>query len=203
MQYKSKKTDEIIEAEQFHVGFVSDKLRSYIIPNAGDKLGINLKGVCDKCSNPLWHHMYVKIPLPKEESVSKILCEGDYLCFIDGGYPWVIPEKTFNEQYEPYTPKDGNVNFDEAIKEYLPKNTHPLKNPDSSHYAMWHNGDGEAVEAIDLMEKMFAPEELLAWAKITALKYRLRIGKKDDIAKEMKKIETYEAYIAYLEGKPR
>ena len=65
---------------------------------------------------------------------------------------------------------------------------------------MWHDGlSGEAVEAIDLMEKMATKEELLTWAKLTILKYRLRIGKKDDIAKEMKKIETYEAYIVHLE----
>lgn len=79
---------------------------------------------------------------------------------------------------------------------------HPLKNPDSAHYAMWLDGlSGETVEAIDLVEKMATKEELLAWAKISLLYYRLRIGKKDDIVKEIKKIETFEAYVHYLENK--
>jgi hypothetical protein len=277
MQYKSKTMGEIIEAEQFCVGFVSDKFRSYTISNVGEALGINLREVCSKCGRPGWHHMYVNISPNNEETVGASMCEGDYLCFIDGGYPWVMSDKEFNEQYEPYgdsqsepqqkpipdptdnyvykelleaiesasadakitnlhvtinippEPKDEiqhgqctklskadieeqirsmwhegmrdpEINIDEAIKGYLPKNTHPLKNPDSSHYAMWHDGpSGEAVEAIDLMEKMATKEELLTWAKLTVLKYRLRIGKKDDIVKEMKKIETYEAYIVHLE----
>lgn len=80
------------------------------------------------------------------------------------------------------------------------KNTHPLKNPDSTHYAMWRDSvTNEEVEAIDLLEKMATKAELLAWAKISLLYYRLRIGKKDDIAKEMTKIKTYEAYIEQLE----
>jgi hypothetical protein len=39
------------------------------------------------------------------------------------------------------------------------------------------------------------------WAKITVMKYRLRIGNKDDVSKEAKKIETYEAYYRYLKAK--
>lgn len=69
---------------------------------------------------------------------------------------------------------------------------HPLKNPNSPHYHI--TGD----ESIHLMERMYSKRELLAWAKITAMKYRMRIGKKDAPEKEIEKISTYEAYYAYL-----
>jgi hypothetical protein len=74
------------------------------------------------------------------------------------------------------------------------KMKHPLLNPDSSHYSMV-----DGVEAIERMEGMYTQEEMKIWAKITAMKYRLRIGNKDDAVKEVKKIQTYEAYYAYLE----
>lgn len=72
---------------------------------------------------------------------------------------------------------------------------HPLLNPDSKHYSMV-----DGVEAIVRMEQMFSKDELMIWAKMTAMKYRLRVGRKDDAAKEVKKIETYEAYYRYLEN---
>jgi hypothetical protein len=69
---------------------------------------------------------------------------------------------------------------------------HPLINPDSTHYTIM--GDN----FIDIIERMFTREELMAWAKITVWKYRARIGNKDDIDKEIKKIKTYEDYYNYL-----
>ena len=71
--------------------------------------------------------------------------------------------------------------------------THPLLNPDSKHY---HMVDG--IEAVARLEQMYTSEELAIWAKITAMKYRLRIGNKDDVEKEATKISTYEAYYRYL-----
>lgn len=70
---------------------------------------------------------------------------------------------------------------------------HPLLNPDSKHYSMI-----DGVEAIERLEQMYTADELAIWADITAMKYRLRIGKKDDALKELKKIDTFEAYYAYL-----
>lgn len=70
---------------------------------------------------------------------------------------------------------------------------HPLLNPDSKHYSMI-----DGVEAIKRLEQMYTADELAIWANITAMKYRLRIGKKDDALKELKKIDTFEAYYAYL-----
>lgn len=73
---------------------------------------------------------------------------------------------------------------------------HPLLNPESSHYSMF-----DSVEAVERLEQMYTTEELMVWAKITGMKYRLRIGHKDDVTKEIKKIRTYEAYYKYLEEK--
>lgn len=57
--------------------------------------------------------------------------------------------------------------------------THPLLNDDSKHYSM-----ADGVEAIARLEKMYTQDELKIWAKVTAMKYRLRIGKKDEPQKD-------------------
>ena len=75
------------------------------------------------------------------------------------------------------------------VREY----THPLVNEESSHYAMV-----DGLQTIERFEQMYTKEELMAWAKISAMKYRMRIGRKDDPSKEVKKIKTYEDYYTYL-----
>ena len=55
------------------------------------------------------------------------------------------------------------------------------------------------VEPIKVMEKMFTKEELKGFIKGNILKYRLRVGHKDDIQKEMDKIRVYEQWLAKLE----
>ena len=58
----------------------------------------------------------------------------------------------------------------------------------------------DGVEAIVRMEEMYSTEDLMAWAKLTAMKYRLRITAKDAVESEAEKIRTYEAYYDYLRG---
>ena len=72
---------------------------------------------------------------------------------------------------------------------------HPLKNPNSSYYELW-----EDTEAIDVIDSCFDVDARLAWAKISLLSYQLRLGRKDgtDVASEMKKMQTFEAYIEWL-----
>jgi hypothetical protein len=70
---------------------------------------------------------------------------------------------------------------------------HPLINTSSRHYQLV-----DGTESILLMEQLFTIEELKAWAKITSYKYRFRVGKKDDDAKDIKKMKTYEAYYKAL-----
>lgn len=55
------------------------------------------------------------------------------------------------------------------------------------------------VEPIEVMEKMFTKEELKGFIKGNILKYRLRMGHKDDIQKEMDKIRVYEQWLEKLE----
>ena len=55
------------------------------------------------------------------------------------------------------------------------------------------------VEPIKVMEKLFTKEELKGFIKGNILKYRLRMGHKDDIQKEMDKIRVYEQWLAELE----
>jgi len=86
---------------------------------------------------------------------------------------------------------------DEVVDAALhPEPIHPLLNPNSSHYKMV-----DGTEAITHMEMMFSTVELMHWAKLNAMKYRLRIGNKDDVSKEALKIKTYEDYYTYLSNK--
>ena len=71
--------------------------------------------------------------------------------------------------------------------------TNPLLNPESTHYSMFDNKD-----AIEYLEALMSIDELKGWAKGNILKYRLRVGKKDDVLKEMYKIKTYEDYYKFL-----
>lgn len=73
---------------------------------------------------------------------------------------------------------------------------HPLLNPNSTHYQLW-----SGVESIELIESYLTVDELIGACKFNILKYRLRIGKKDDLEKDMTKIKTYEDYLAYLQAK--
>jgi len=69
----------------------------------------------------------------------------------------------------------------------------PLLNPDSKHYQMF-----DEKETIEHLEEMMTIDELKGWAKGNVFKYRLRIGHKDAIEKEMTKIKGYEEYYKFL-----
>ena len=91
--------------------------------------------------------------------------------------------------------ENGDVLSDDAIETFT-SNIHPLLNPESKHYNMF---DGK--EAIEILESIMTTVELKAWCRGNIYKYRLRLGNKDDVSKEIKKIQTYEAYYEYLENK--
>lgn len=101
---------------------------------------------------------------------------------------------------ERFIDDDGDVmpldvfDYIEILDEGDKEHTHPLVNPESKHYEMI--GGKQSVE---YMELMFTHEEMMSWAKVTAMKYRLRIGNKDEPSKEVEKIRGYEAYYKYLE----
>ncbi len=96
-----------------------------------------------------------------------------------------FPEEAEEPNYEEEFRFTGNVSVAPV---------HPLINPASRHYEMIDN-----VEAILRMEQMYSTQELMSWANISAMKYRLRIGHKDDVTKEASKIAGFEAYYKYLE----
>lgn len=102
---------------------------------------------------------------------------------------------------KPHGIEFGQREHEEAYEKTMeitrPECSHPLLNADSKHYEMVGG-----MEAIEIMESIFTVEELKAWAKLTAMKYRLRIGKKDDPTKEIKKIKTFEDYYQYLDNLP-
>ena len=84
----------------------------------------------------------------------------------------------------------------EEVSSETPQPRHPLLNAESSHYSMV-----DSVEAIERMEQMYTTAELMVWANLTAMKYRLRIGNKGSAESDAKKIMTYENYYAYLSEK--
>ena len=67
------------------------------------------------------------------------------------------------------------------------KNNNKAKNPNSKHYELW-----EDFEAIDVIKLVLTEEEYRGFLKGNILKYRLRVGKKDDVLKEIEKIKDYE-----------
>ena len=70
---------------------------------------------------------------------------------------------------------------------------HPLINPESAqHYEMF------GKQSIQMLESLYTIDELKIWAEISTMKYRLRIGKKDDPKSELAKIKTYEDYWQFL-----
>ena len=95
---------------------------------------------------------------------------------------------------------EHGVDFDsvcEACNAHGVHPAHPLKNPESTHYDIWRG-----LEAIEIVESVLSHEELVGWAKGNILKYRLRVSKKGDEKdwiSDLKKIKTYEKYLAYLE----
>ena len=74
--------------------------------------------------------------------------------------------------------------------------THPLINPDSAHY------DRGKYSAIETLEYLATVLEQIGWCKGNIFKYNYRVGHKGTPEQDMKKKETFEAYLALLESLP-
>lgn len=70
------------------------------------------------------------------------------------------------------------------------------KNPNSKHYELWHE-----MEAIDVIALTLTNEEYKGFLKGNILKYQLRLGKKDNVEKEMEKIKDYQRELNEILGK--
>lgn len=77
---------------------------------------------------------------------------------------------------------------DTAVKQDLVTDidNNKAKNPNSKHYELWEN-----FEAIDVIKLVLTDEEYKGFLKGNILKYQLRLGKKDEVSKEIEKIEDY------------
>ena len=116
------------------------------------------------------------------------------------GYTSVI--SSFLESGDILPVDDTELTYEEVLSAHIPdkniksKNEHPLLEPDNPHYNMV-----DGVESILRMEQMYSTKEMMTWTHITVMKYRLRIGAKDNVSKELGKIKAYEAYYKYLKAK--
>lgn len=59
------------------------------------------------------------------------------------------------------------------------------------------------LEPILVMQDMFTKEELIGFLKGNILKYRLRMGHKDTVQKEMDKIKRYEDWLSMVQAGKR
>lgn len=89
---------------------------------------------------------------------------------------------------------EHDISYYSECSECKSPSVHPLKNKASKHYELWND-----LEVIELIEKVLTKEELIGACKFNILKYRLRIGNKDDAVKELQKIKDYENYLSFLE----
>jgi len=129
--------------------------------------------------------MMCKVASCKNESIPDTRwCNLHYRETLDSHDYVKIEQNQFDEQFDEMCKKAS----DSTIRQ------HPFVGVEK-HYAMF-----DEVEAILRLEQMFAPEEMLIFAKITSFKYRLRIGAKDDPSKEIQKILNYEDYYGYLKS---
>lgn len=71
---------------------------------------------------------------------------------------------------------------------------HPLINPESSHY------DDEKKTAIEELEEQLNLVEMMGACRFNIFKYKYRQDKKGQKQADLKKIETYENYLKFLES---
>lgn len=102
---------------------------------------------------------------------------------IEGGFA----EYTDTDVWEKVTNNKG-IMLEPIPDEPIPDERNKVKNPNSTHYELW-NG----FEAIDVIKLSLTPEEYRGFLKGNILKYQLRLGKKDNVDKEIVKIKDYQS----------
>ena len=71
-----------------------------------------------------------------------------------------------------------------------------VKNPNAKHYELW-----EDYEAIDNIKNSLTKKEYIGYLKGNILKYQLRLGKKDNVDRELEKIQDYQNELNFLINK--
>lgn len=80
----------------------------------------------------------------------------------------------------------------EKVADYTKENI-SCKNEKSKHYEIWKD-----FEAIDVLKNCLNLEEYIGFLKGNILKYQLRLGKKDDVSKEIEKIKDYKNELDFI-----
>lgn len=114
----------------------------------------------------------------------------------DSGETTEMPENILNATIfiEFLEDKPGFPQSNEVFELVKTKETYD-KHGSASHY------DDQRINVIHQMEAVWGTHAVMIWCEITAFKYRMRIGKKDNPSLELKKIKWYETMAKYLKDK--
>lgn len=97
----------------------------------------------------------------------------------------------YNKELDKLVPDVINVEFEKVIDHTKENNS--CKNEKSKHYEIWKD-----FEAIDVLKNCLTRAEFIGFLKGNILKYQLRLGKKDDVSKEIEKIKDYQNELNYI-----
>ena len=92
----------------------------------------------------------------------------------------------------PYVLNGGGITCGNHLDAYYTKviefkvNINEMNIEENKHHQLW-----EGVQSLDVMKQVLTDEEYKGFLKGNILKYQLRLGKKDDTTKEIKKINDY------------
>jgi hypothetical protein len=102
----------------------------------------------------------------------------------------------FEEYQEKQNLENSGVNLDffkklresqEENIDFSKQKENSCKNPGAKHYELWND-----FETIDVLKNCLTLDEFTGFLKGNILKYQLRLGKKDDVSKEIQKIKDYQ-----------
>ena len=80
----------------------------------------------------------------------------------------------------------GDIGSDFIGKHYTKIEETKMNIEENKHHLLW-----KGMQSLDVMKSALTREEYIGFLKGQILKYQLRLGKKDDVAKELKKIQDY------------
>ena len=112
--------------------------------------------------------------------------------FTDNGIYEIATQRQQDKKYVIFDDNNEATYFDEDESGYfefekVDNKSNKVKNQNSKHYELWHD-----LEAIDVIKTLLNEDEYVGFLKGNILKYQLRLGKKDNVEKEMEKIRDYQ-----------
>ena len=117
----------------------------------------------------------------------------------------ILSDKSFDNTYTKYEKHYGDVSTGEFLMDIPKENLESVDEYENvNHPEHYNNYD---VEAIEMMERIWGPEETAIFCKLNAFKYRMRMGTKptspveEDIKKEKWYIKKYHELLNKLKIK--